>query len=177
MTEKTQTGTATKEPGKGGPASEGKGGPASEGKVGSSSERKVSSSSERKVSSSSERTVGSSSEGKVGPASDNEIKPLPTEKPVPSAPVKSTSQYVVTVDNRTGLPVKIEKLSDDTGARKELSMDEYARFLGYTSLASSPSSVGFSGSAPAYGSSEATALVQAYYQGVTDYFKALVNPK
>lgn len=86
---------------------------------------------------------------------------LATEQPVPSTPVKKTSQYVVTVDNQTGLPVKIEKLDSATGARKELSSEEYGQALAFGGLSSA----------------ETDNLVRAYYQGVTDYINALTPDK
>src|SRR5262249_16604550 len=36
---------------------------------------------------------------------------------------QSTAQYIVTVDNHTGQPTKIEKLNAETGQRSELTRD------------------------------------------------------
>src|SRR3712207_4758621 len=47
-----------------------------------------------------------------------------TEKPVPLSRAKETSQYVVTVNNQTGVAVKIERLNEETGERTELSQAE-----------------------------------------------------
>jgi hypothetical protein len=91
-----------------------------------------------------------------------------TEKPVYNAPVKETSVYVVTVDNRTGLPTKIERLHEETGERKELSVSEYAHVLAYwgpTPPILAPTSL----IATAY-SREVNPLVQAYVQGMIDYY-------
>lgn len=101
-----------------------------------------------------------------------EAQALATEQPVPSAPQKKTSQYVVTVDNQTGLPVKIEKL-EHTGKRKELTKEEYGQALAYSGL-SSPFSAGSEDYASA-SPEELDSLTQAYYQGVTDYINALTS--
>jgi hypothetical protein len=93
-----------------------------------------------------------------------------TEKPVFNAPVKETSIYVVTVDNRTGLATKIERLNDETGERKELSVSEYAQATAHSSLSTPPAIPPTSPGATPY-SSEANALVQAYLQGMIDYYK------
>lgn len=169
MAEKTQTGASTKEAEKGDAASEGGNAPATERKARQTSSRKGGRVSSRKAARAAAR--------KASRAADKEPDDLVTEKPVPSAPVKNTSQYVVTVDNRTMLPVRIEKLNEDTGERKELSKEEYAQIYSYASPTPLPSYAGLSGTAPVYSSSEATALVQAYYQGVVEYFKALLNAK
>jgi hypothetical protein len=171
MAEKTQTGASTKEAGKGDAASEGENAPATERKARRTYSRKGGRVSSRKAT----RTAAR----KASPAADKnpDAFALVTEKPVPSTPVKGTSQYVVTIDNRTMLPVRIEKLNEDTGERKELSKEEYAQSYSYASTSPLPSYAGLSGTAPVYSSSEATALVQAYYQGVVEYFKALLNAK
>ena len=85
-----------------------------------------------------------------------------TEKPVPTSPAKRTSQYLVTVDNLTGLPTKIEKL-DEEGSPKELSKSEYLQVLSY---ANSQAAVSYS--APWTGN---PGLAQQYYQGVLDCLK------
>ena len=100
---------------------------------------------------------------------------LATEKPVPSVPAKKTSQYVVTVDNTTGVAVKVEKLDEDTGERKELTKSEYAQLQGGVSLAASPFNTGFSGSAAAVSPVESSAVIQAYYRGIADYLNALAS--
>jgi|ERR1044072_1775384 hypothetical protein len=95
-----------------------------------------------------------------------------TEKPVQLPPPKKTSQYVVTVDNATGLLTKIEKLDADTGDRKELSQAEYLQ-LGsmYTSPYTNPLTSGFTDVLGTPGATED--LSSAYYRGVMDYLKAL----
>jgi hypothetical protein len=98
-----------------------------------------------------------------------------TEKAVPATPPTQTfSQYVVTVDDQTGTVTKIEKLTPETGERKELSADEYAASfvcaVAGAQYAAAPYAV-MTGAA----SSENDALVLAYFQGVADYLKAL-NP-
>lgn len=79
-------------------------------------------------------------------------------------PAPATSQYVVTIDNATGIPMKIEMLDTLTSKRKELTAAEYALAAGFSSgtEASPPLSV-----------SDANAVVEAYYRGVTDYLEAI----
>jgi hypothetical protein len=104
------------------------------------------------------------------------VEALATEAPVPSAPRKKTSQYVVTVDNQTGLPVKIEKLDEATGKRKELTKQEYEQSLAYAGLSTASVFGGLEGSAQA-SSASTDDMVQAYYQGVADYINALTSNK
>src|SRR5262245_22775796 len=52
-----------------------------------------------------------------------------TEKPVPSRPAQATSQFAVTVDHRSGLPTKIEKIDAATGAKKEVTLTDYAAMM------------------------------------------------
>jgi hypothetical protein len=92
-----------------------------------------------------------------------------TEKPVYNAPVKETSVYVVTLDNRTGLPTKIERLNEETGERKELSVSEYAQVPAYWGLSPPPIVAPTSLSATAYPSG-VNPLAQAYVQGMIDYY-------
>ena len=108
-------------------------------------------------------------------SSGKKTEPLATEKPVPSVPVKKTSQYVITVDNTTGLAVKIEKLDEDTGERTELTKSEYAQAQSGASLAAAPFYAGYGGSAPAVSPMESSALIQAYYRGIADYLNALTS--
>jgi len=93
-----------------------------------------------------------------------------TEKPVKLTPPERTSQYVVTVDNTTGIPTKIEKLDSSTGERKELSQAEYLQLgAAYTNPVAAMSGVpGYLG-AP----SASEGLNSAYYKGVLDYLNAL----
>jgi hypothetical protein len=90
-----------------------------------------------------------------------------TEEPVATEPVPTATQYVVTVDNQSGVATKVEKLDEKTGERKELSADEYAAMFSFATEISSLSS-----SAP--GETFASdPLTEAYYQGVSDYLRAL----
>jgi hypothetical protein len=85
-------------------------------------------------------------------------EPPATEKPAtPSIPL--TSQYVVTVNNVTGLLKKIEKLDEATGDQTELSGEEYTQWLGYAS--------------PAVYSDVILMQTQLYYQSLTDYMNML----
>lgn len=102
---------------------------------------------------------------------------LATEKPVPSAPVQKTSQYVVTVDNQTGVASKIEKLDDETGARQELTGDEYAQVLFYGGFSAAPFYAGLGAHMTSSAVPEGEALVQAYYRGVSAYLDSLTTSK
>jgi hypothetical protein len=104
---------------------------------------------------------------RANPAQKKKKDALVMETPVPSAPEKKTSQYVVTVDNQTGLAIKIEKLDEETGERTELSQEEYGGLLAYASLTASNYYGGYDDYAPT------SAMAQAYYQGVADYLKVL----
>lgn len=116
--------------------------------------------------------VGSSKKLMAAAEEPPESKTPATEKPVPLPPPQKTSQYVVTIDNATGLPTKIEKLDADTGEKKELSQAEYLQ-LGsmYTNPYTSPLTSGLTDYLGTPGASES--LNAAYYQGVMDYLKAL----
>ncbi len=101
---------------------------------------------------------------------------LPSEQPVPSAPQqqkKKTTQYVVTVDNQTGATIKIEKVDDATGKKKELTAAELGQVMLYANLSQTP--YGSMAGAAAPSATETDALVQAYYQGVADYINALTS--
>lgn len=108
-----------------------------------------------------------------------ESEPSVTEKPAMMGPPPRTTEYVVTVDNRSGIPVKIEKLDEKTAARTELSEAEYAAMM----LGGRPRTAAFGSAAP--GPFLATApppaapvnqaLVDAYYRGVADYIKAIAG--
>src|SRR5690242_16558955 len=111
---------------------------------------------------------------------------LATEKPVPSAPEKKTSQYVVTVDNTTGLPVKMEKLDEQTGNRTEFSNEEYGLLASYWGISMPSAKAGHSDlSGMDVTSTEAqTASIEAYYRlgeaycrSVADYLKAITPQK
>ncbi len=119
-----------------------------------------------------EETKTGNSAGQPATASDNsKEEALVTEQPVPSVPQEKTSQYVVTVDNQTGLAVKIEKL-DDTGARKEFSPEEYQQALMGANASSTFFETELQGNELAV-FDEKDPLVAAYYQGAADYLKAL----
>jgi hypothetical protein len=112
-----------------------------------------------------------------------ESKTPVTEKPVPLTPPPKTSQYLVTVDNFTGAPTKIERVNDQTGDKQELSRGEYAslaatvghplttpvspRAFAVTNVSGAPEDF-FQGSP-----SDDPALTEAYYRGVVDYLHAL----
>jgi hypothetical protein len=100
----------------------------------------------------------SSSSLEQQPASNaDDTRALATEKPVISADEAGTSVYVVTVDNRSGIATRIERLDEQSGGRNEISPMEYVQVLaGYY--------------APAMGDSNV--VMQAYLQGMNDYFSA-----
>lgn len=85
--------------------------------------------------------------------------PPVTEKPAEVPALEMTSEYVVTVNNLTGLLAKIEKVDGATGSRAELSADEYTQTLGYPS--------------PSAYADQMFAQVQLYYQGLSDYVNAM----
>jgi hypothetical protein len=97
---------------------------------------------------------------------------LATEKPVLVGPVKKHSLYVLTVDNDTGLPVKIEKLDEATNERTELSPKEYTQVLAYAGMSVSLAA-GTSGYASAH-VAESQSVAQAYYRGMIDYLNAYI---
>lgn len=104
-----------------------------------------------------------------------------TDKPVLSKAQPRTSQYLVTVDNRTGIALKIEKFNEQTSEKTELTTAEYALIYPYggprpgtTSTApGTMSSPSHATSGTTTNPSDTTALSDAYYRGVADYFKAL----
>ena len=152
---------------------------------------------------------------------------LATEMPVKIAAPEERSDYVVSVNNKTGLVVKIERLIGARAERKPLSQPEYARVAAQLGTAAHPLAAALTAqavaavppalNAPAFnvlaakaaavppaltqlarsatasgaksgaakraapaptgpgvaGNADATAVVQAYFQGVRDYLNAL----
>jgi hypothetical protein len=88
-----------------------------------------------------------------------------TEQPVPSVPEEKLSQYIVTVDNQTGLLAKVEKLAA-AGERMELSQEELEQ-VGLFSAA------GGENTSELASSTDDNSLLAAYYQGVADYLNNL----
>ena len=109
-----------------------------------------------------------------------------TEKPPRAEPPPKTSEYVVTVDNRTGITLKIEKLNAK-GERTELTQEEYALIFPYGRPRTEPRakavqkavanalSASVSGGTTPPVSADNAALADAYYRGVADYIKALTG--
>ena len=97
------------------------------------------------------------------PSPDARVTSRATEKPVLMGSQPTTTEYIVTVDNASGLPVKIEKL-DDAGKRQELSTAEYARVYG-----ADPAQ------AAAFSTADATSAIEAYYRGVVDYLTVITR--
>jgi hypothetical protein len=113
---------------------------------------------------------GAERPGNAEAAKSGEAELVPaTEKPVYSAHVKETSVYVVTVDNRTGLPTKIERLNEESGERKELSTSEYVQVQTYWGLPM-PSILAPTGLSASANPAEVNPLVQAYVRGIIDYY-------
>jgi len=119
------------------------------------------------INAASKAQVGTGSKAKMMVEEPEPSRTPATEKPVKLPHPERTSQYVVTIDNTTGMPHKIEKLNSSTGERKELSQAEYLQ-LG--SLYTNPVAA-MSGTTGA--SSTSGALNSAYYKGVLDYLHAL----
>ena len=85
------------------------------------------------------------------------------EKPPRSAPGSRTTKYIVTVDNMTGLPLKVEKITEASVAGGEA-----------TTSTVSPASLATPFAA---GTPDPSALVQAYYRGIADYLNAITSIK
>jgi hypothetical protein len=118
----------------------------------------------------------------TGVESTGQAKASSSEAGKPSVvrPQQSVTQYVVTVDNSTGQATKIEKLNDETGQRKELTQDEYAAIFVYAGAGlyyGAPLAAYSSPYTTPYAVPGTDALVRAYFQGVSDYLKALAGAK
>jgi hypothetical protein len=99
----------------------------------------------------------------------SEQEPLVTEKPVASR--RKVSQYVLSVDDTTGSILKMEKLDEKTGQRKEFTQDEYASAYSFGSYL-----------APYYAAYAASLhdplnspAVRAYLQAISEYVKAFTG--
>jgi hypothetical protein len=110
---------------------------------------------------------GKKVEGKTGKIPTN--RPA-TEKPSgPSA--RKVSRYTVLVEDDTGVIARIEKVDPKTQQSRELTAEEYGLAYAFASY-----------SAPYYASLAASmfdplnsAVVRAYYKGLSDYVKALTE--
>lgn len=142
--------------------------------------------------SSSKAANGAKSPGEEPPKSD---KSPVTEKPPTVPPPPPTSLYVVEVDNKSGVAIRIDHFNEKTGDRKELTDQEYKRIFPYARPARRPApavkpvttSLTRAGNMPALKgrpaqttsrttfSADKTELVEAYYRGVADYIKALTS--
>jgi hypothetical protein len=92
-----------------------------------------------------------------------------TEKPVPTR--SKTSQYVVSVDDATGFVVKIEKLDDETGQRREFTQDEY--MAAYASMSSAMPY--YAAYAASLYDPQSSPAMQAYFMALSDYVKAFTK--
>ena len=104
---------------------------------------------------------------------DENAAPGNGTSPRPPRPARrrGLATYVVAVDETTGLAVKIERLDEQTGARRELSLEEYASAYAFAGYA-----------APFYAAYAATLVdpydhpaMRAYYKGLADYTRALIG--
>jgi hypothetical protein len=77
---------------------------------------------------------------------------------------KGVTEYTVTIDNRTGLPVAIQKVDEATGEKRDLTAGDYATLCYGGSAASL--------SAPAGTAAATDPHTLAYYQGAADAAKA-----
>jgi hypothetical protein len=130
------------------------------------------------------------------PGEPKAVPSVATEKPPTLSPPPRTSLYVIEVDNRTGIAIKIEHFDEKTGERKELTEQEYAAIYPYGrpgrgSAASGksmktpvprvavarPAPKERSASAPKRNTFSAgnADLIEAYYRGVNDYVRALTS--
>jgi hypothetical protein len=92
-------------------------------------------------------------------SSSDEAHAFATEKPLILSADAGTSVYRVTVDNRTGIATRIERVDEQSGQATELSLMEYVQ------LAAS-----YYDNAPMGGN--VGVLTQAYLQGMKDYLGA-----
>jgi hypothetical protein len=83
-----------------------------------------------------------------------------TERPPKSTAASRTSRFVVTVDNTTGLALKIEKLTEGKGA------------VAQAAAATTPVTLA---TPLAAGAPDPNAIVQAYYRGIADYVNAIMG--
>jgi hypothetical protein len=85
-----------------------------------------------------------------------------TDRPPKTVAGPRTTKYLVTVDNVTGLMLKVDKVTEAAGKSPA------------KTTAVDPSSLSSALAAP---SADPTAIVQAYYRGIADYFNTLMTIK
>jgi hypothetical protein len=86
-----------------------------------------------------------------------------TERPAKTVAGPRTTKYIVTVDNMTGLMLKVDKVTEAAGKKSAA-----------TTTAVDPSNLSSTFAAPP---ADPTAIVQAYYRGIADYFNTLMTIK
>ena len=86
-----------------------------------------------------------------------------TERPAKTVAAPRTTKYVVTVDNVTGLMLKIDKVTEGAGQESD--------------VATTPVDPANLSSAFAAPTADPTAIVQAYYRGIADYLNTLITIK
>jgi hypothetical protein len=90
-----------------------------------------------------------------------------TERPVPLK--RKIAEYVLSVDEETGVIVTIEKLDPGTGTRTELTQEEYAAAYSYAFYAGPY----YAGYAAALFDPLSTPAAQAYLKNIAKYAKTL----
>jgi hypothetical protein len=86
-----------------------------------------------------------------------------TEKPAKTVPGPRTTKYIVTVDNITGLALKVDKITEAAG-KDSAAMTTTIQPANMSATFASPAA-------------DPSAIVQAYYRGIADYFNALMTTK
>ena len=86
-----------------------------------------------------------------------------TERPAKTVERPRTTKYIVTVDNVTGMMLKVENFDEKPGTARSAKPTE-----------AQSSSMDAPAAAP---TADPTAMVQAYYRGIADYFNTLMTIK
>jgi hypothetical protein len=88
-------------------------------------------------------------------------------------PEPQTAEMILTYDMNTGQVIRIENV-DPSGARKELTEEEYAAFFGYGSASAEQGS--YDPNAVAYAiANQQAGFEQGYYHGLLEYEAALTG--
>ena len=109
------------------------------------------------------------------PAAEKPEEPPVTEKPVPTE--TALVQYLVSVDSAKGIVVKIERVDEKTGERRELTQEEYVAAYAATSY---PASYYAGYTAYPYAPVTSTPAMEAYWaylKAISDYVKTLTEKR
>ena len=109
------------------------------------------------------------SQGKTESSSRRE----PDTARLSTALVEETVEWIVTLKPASGVIVKIEKLHSESGARQELSIEEYGLLAALGIPVRVPGMPASADALPATDISQV--YYQAYYQGIYDYAKYLTG--